>query len=115
MDVSKFAKKEILAMGAGSATRSLVAPDPKMINLGAGDPDFNQPSFIDRAVYNAMKEGYTHYDFTRPYPQFKQAIAEYYAKYGVKVTTDQILKANPGLKAEKLKPGQEIWIPAPQS
>jgi len=30
------------------------------------------------------------------------------------VTTDDILKANPGLKAEKLKVGQKIFIPAPQ-
>jgi aspartate/methionine/tyrosine aminotransferase len=28
-----------------------------MINLGAGDPDFNQPEFIDKAVYDAMKAG----------------------------------------------------------
>jgi len=31
------------------------------------------------------------------------------------VTTDQILKANPGLVAEKLKVGQKIFIPGPQS
>ena len=30
----------------------------------------------------------------------------------VKVTVDQILKANPGLKPERLKPGQKIFIPA---
>src|SRR6266404_53100 len=34
----------------------------------------------------------------------------------VKVTVDQILKANPGLKPEKLRAGQKIFIPAvPQS
>lgn len=31
----------------------------------------------------------------------------------IKVTIDQILKANPGLKPEKLKTGQKIFIPAP--
>jgi len=31
----------------------------------------------------------------------------------VKVTVDQILKANPGLKADKLVPGKKIFIPAP--
>ncbi len=119
MDVSKFAKKEILAMGGGSATRSLVAPDPKMINLGAGDPDFNQPSFINKAVYDAMKQGYTHYDFTRPYPQFKQAIAEYYAKYGVKVAPDQICIESGGSQAifrafgAICNPGDEIVLMDP--
>ncbi len=32
---------------------------------------------------------------------------------GVKVTTDQILKANPGMKPERLKVGQKIFIPGP--
>jgi LysM repeat protein len=31
---------------------------------------------------------------------------------GVKVTVEQILKANPGLKADRLKVGQTIFIPA---
>jgi LysM repeat protein len=33
----------------------------------------------------------------------------------IKVTADQIIKANPGLKPEKLIVGQKIFIPAPQS
>jgi len=33
---------------------------------------------------------------------------------GVKVTQDQILKANPGLKPEKMRVGQKIFIPAPE-
>jgi len=33
----------------------------------------------------------------------------------IKVTVDQILKANPGLKPDKLRPGQKIFIPAPAS
>ncbi len=42
-------------------------------------------------------------------------IVQAYREKNIKITTDQILKANPGLKPEKLKVGQEIWIPAPQS
>jgi len=49
----KFAKKEIVAMQAGLTSRVRVAPVPGMINLGAGDPDFNQPEFINKAVYDA--------------------------------------------------------------
>jgi len=40
-------------------------------------------------------------------------IALAYQKQGIKITVDQILKANPKLDAAKLKVGQEIWIPAP--
>jgi aspartate/methionine/tyrosine aminotransferase len=85
MDISKFAKKELLAMAAGSSTRVNVVPDPKLINLGAGDPDFNQPNIINKAVYQAMKEGHTHYEFTGV-PEFKNAIANYYGKYARRST-----------------------------
>jgi LysM repeat protein len=37
-----------------------------------------------------------------------------YREKGVKVTLDQIKKANPGLNETKLKVGQTIFIPAPQ-
>lgn len=41
-------------------------------------------------------------------------IAKAYAEKNIKVTVDQILKANPGLKPEKLRVGQKVFIPAPQ-
>ena len=36
-----------------------------------------------------------------------------YREKGVKVTVDQVLKANPTLKPESLKVGQKVFIPAP--
>lgn len=42
-------------------------------------------------------------------------IVQAYAKENIKVTTDQIVKANPGLNPNKLRPGQKIVIPAPQT
>ena len=42
-------------------------------------------------------------------------IVQAYAKENIKVTTDQIVKANPGLNPNKLRPGQKILIPAPQT
>jgi LysM repeat protein len=42
------------------------------------------------------------------------AVVQAYKEKNVKVTVAQILKANPGLKAERLKVGQTIFIPAPQ-
>jgi LysM repeat protein len=41
-------------------------------------------------------------------------IVKAYRDKNIKITTDQILKANPGLKPEKLRVGQKIFIPAPQ-
>jgi LysM repeat protein len=42
-------------------------------------------------------------------------IVKAYRDNNIKVTTDQILKANPGLKPERMHVGQKIFIPAPQS
>jgi LysM repeat protein len=40
-------------------------------------------------------------------------IAQAYREKNIKVSVSQILKANPGLDANKLKAGQKIFIPAP--
>jgi len=82
--VDKFIKKELLAIGATSMTRTMPQLPPDTVNLIAGDPDFNQPEFINKAVYDAMKEGHTHYAFGGD-PEFKEAIATYYQKFGVEV------------------------------
>jgi aminotransferase len=119
MDVMKFAKKEIVAMQQGMTSRVRVAPTPGMINLGAGDPDFDQPEFINKAVYDAMKAGHTHYAFGGD-PGFKAAIAEYYKKYGVTVDpSSQVLLESGGSQAifrafaAILDPGDEIVIQDP--
>ena len=41
-------------------------------------------------------------------------IAMAYREKGFKVTTEQIIKANPGLKATSLQLGQKIYIPVPK-
>lgn len=42
------------------------------------------------------------------------AIVQAYKEKNIKVTVTQIVNANPGLKPERLKVGQKIFIPAPQ-
>lgn len=42
------------------------------------------------------------------------AVVQAYKEKNIKVTVAEILKANPGLKAERLIVGQKIFIPAPQ-
>jgi len=116
MSVDKFAKKELLIFGGGSATRAMVGPIPGLINLGAGDPDFNQPKFIADTVYKAMMEGYTHYEFGGD-PEFKRAVADYYEKWNVAVDPEkQVLVTSGGSQAifqafgAILNPGDEIVV-----
>lgn len=120
MTLEKFAKKELLPMmGVTVSTRARVGPITGLINLGAGDPDFDQPEFINKAVYDAMKAGQTHYAFGGD-PEFKAAIAEYYKKYGVTVDPEtQVLIESGGSQAifrsfgAILNPGDEILIMDP--
>jgi aminotransferase len=118
MGIEKYAKKEVAALmaQAGSSTRASVGPIEGMINLGAGDPDFNQPEFINKAVYEAMKAGETHYSFTGE-PDFKEAIAKYYKKYGVDIDPKtQVLITSGGSQAifqafaAILNPGEELLV-----
>jgi LysM repeat protein len=53
------------------------------------------------------------YDYVVHNGDTLSAIAKAYHDQGIKVTTDQILKANPGLDPNGLKVGRKIFIPAP--
>lgn len=121
MGVEKFAKKEVAVLmnDSESFSRATVEPMEGLINLGTGDPDFNQPEFINKAVYEAMKAGHTHYSFSGE-PDFKEAIAEYYKKYGVTVDPKtQVLITSGGSQAvfqafgAILNPGDEVLIMDP--
>jgi len=53
------------------------------------------------------------YDYVVHNGDTLSAIVKEYRGQGVKVTTDQILTANPGLDPKNMKVGQKIFIPAP--
>jgi septal ring factor EnvC (AmiA/AmiB activator) len=55
------------------------------------------------------------YDYTIQEHDTVAAIAKAYRSQGVKVTTDQILAANPGLKPNSLVVGKKIFIPDPNA
>ena len=53
------------------------------------------------------------YEYAVQHNDTLSIIVKAYREQGIKVTTDQILKANPGLNPNSLKVGQKIFIPAP--
>lgn len=66
----------------------------------------------DTASGNKTEKGYEH---VVEKGQTLSVIIQAYRDKGIKVTMDQVLKANPGLKPDKMQVGQKIFIPAPQS
>jgi len=112
VSIERFAKKELL-----SFHRPFRRPSRKPdISLSAGDPDFNQPKFIADAVAKAILDGYTHYVFDGD-SEFKEEIAKYYGKYGVKVDSQsQVLLTSGGSPAifrilgAFVNPGDQVII-----
>jgi TolA-binding protein len=82
---------------AGATTRP-----PK--NTDSDKPATNQPPLPGKGVEHVIASG-----------DFISTIAAAYSKeLGVKITSDMILRANPGLKAERMIVGKKILIPVPE-
>jgi LysM repeat protein len=94
------------ALGASSPSRKSspdMTPDTS--------PDTTSPAPLkSHATAGGGQNGY---DYAIHKGDTLSAIAKAYREQGIKVTTDQILKANPGLDPKNMKVGQKIFIPAP--
>ncbi len=66
-----------------------------IVHLEVGEPDFDTPECINEACYRAICEGKTHYTHSLGLIELREAIAEdYWNRYGVKVSPEQILVAS---------------------
>jgi aspartate/methionine/tyrosine aminotransferase len=66
-----------------------------IIHLEVGEPDFDTPQCINEACYRAIREGKTHYTHSLGLIELREAISEdYWKKYRVKVSPEQILVAS---------------------
>ncbi len=95
-------RAEILKLG--KTLSAPLAPPKKTAPITTTDsPVSDKPVAPEKGFEYAIQPGDT-----------LSVIVQAYREKNIKVTVDQILKANPGLKPDKLKPGQKIFIPAPQ-
>jgi len=92
----------------------------KIIHLEVGEPDFDTPECISEASYRAICEGKTHYTHSLGLIELRETIAEdYWKKYQVKVSPEQILVASgtsPAmllLFAACLEPNDEVILSNP--
>jgi aspartate/methionine/tyrosine aminotransferase len=92
----------------------------RVIHMEVGEPDFDTPECISEACYRAICEGKTHYTHSLGLRELREAIAEdYWERYRVKVSPEQILVASGTSPAmllifsALLEPGEEVILSNP--
>lgn len=68
--------KESATIAVSQRARALKAQGRQIIDLGAGEPDFDTPAFIRRAAQKALDEGATKYTAVEGILPLRQAIAD---------------------------------------
>ena len=78
--------------------KALEAQGRKIIHMEIGEPDFDTPSHIGEAAYQAIQDGYTHYGPSAGLMECREAIANYFNdRYGQGYEPQHIVVA-PGAK-----------------
>jgi LysM repeat protein len=95
-------RSELVKLG-----KTLAAPPPPSKKLSSPPPP-EAPATEERS--SPPEKGF---EYTVQRGDTLSIIVQAYREKNIKVSTEQILKANPGLKAEKLYVGRKIFIPAP--
>jgi aspartate/methionine/tyrosine aminotransferase len=111
---------EVLARANAIDRKAAAAGEPRVINLGIGQPDFPTPDHIVEAAVKALRDGHHGYTPANGIPELREAIAADILKYrGQEVNPDQIV-AVPGGKVTMSfaimmfgEPGTEIMYPDP--
>ena len=100
--------------------KQLQAQGKKVINLAAGEPDFDTPEPIKAAAVRAIQEGFTKYTPTTGIPDLKAAIVSVLARdRGLTYRPEQIAvtcgakQALFNLLQVLVQPGDEVLIPSP--
>ena len=121
----KLSKKNLditasLTLEIDAKAKKMKAQGIDVIGFGAGEPDFNTPSFIIDAAKEALDNGYTRYTPSSGIIELRQAICEKLLRdNGIEYKPNEILVSN-GAKHSLynifqaiLNPGDEVIIPSP--
>ena len=91
-----------------------------VIHMEVGEPDFDTPEPVKEAACTALRKGMTRYTHSLGISQLREAIAAHYGRrYGVEVSTDNILVTNGTSPAmvlifgALLNPGEELILSNP--
>lgn len=95
--ISKKAQEipPFIVMDVLERAQELERKGEQIIHLEVGEPDFDTPECINEAGYRAICDGKTHYTHSMGLIELREAIAEdYWNKYRVRISPDQILVAS---------------------
>ena len=116
--ISQLPASPTLAISAKA--KSLAAAGRDVLNLSAGEPDFDTPEFIRRAACEALERGETRYTPADGTAELKQAIIDKFRREnGMEYQPDQVIATTGAKQAlfnaalAALDPGDEVLIPAP--
>jgi aspartate aminotransferase len=114
--------KESATLAVAAKARALKAAGQAIIDLGAGEPDFDTPAFIREAAEAAVEAGATRYTATEGILPLREAIAadaNRLLAHGAQITAAEIVVSN-GSKQSLYNacvccfgPGDEVLIPTP--
>ena len=111
--------RESATIAVSARAKALRAAGRPVIDLGAGEPDFDTPEFIRRAAQNAIDAGATRYTATEGILPLREAIAQRAVDAGAEVTAAQVVVST-GSKQSLFNAcfclfgeGDEVLIPTP--
>jgi len=105
---------------AAQRARELLALGRSIMNLTAGEPDFDTPPSICKAAVNAIADGETRYTTVDGTPALKKAVAEKFAREnGLDYTVDEVMVSSGAKQVifnaimATINDGDEAIIPVP--
>ena len=107
-------------LAAMQAAMRMKAAGVDVVDLGAGEPDFDTPGHIKEAASEAMRAGQTKYTPTGGTRKLQEAIVGYYEReFGARLEPDEVMATAGGKQAifnavvTLCGPGDEVLIPKP--
>lgn len=107
-------------IAVSTLAKKLRAEGRDIVDLSAGQPDFDTPAFIAEAGIQGIKDGYTRYTPTPGIPALREAIAATYQARTGKKTDGSWIVVSSGAKHSLFNaiftlfgPGEEVLVPVP--
>src|SRR5256714_10002001 len=114
------AMKASSTLAAMQAAESMRAAGVDVVDLGAGEPDFDPPQNIKDAAAEAMRAGKTKYTPTAGTRNLQQAISQMYQRdFGAIYGRNEVMATSGGKQAifnavvSLINPGDEVLLPKP--